>query len=450
MNNNRELYNQKLSALSWMDVTEFTSIACEETFLARLMMLHNAKMADIQESMLLVDEQCFTNSTRRKIFTTIKHLFNANESFDTIAVVGMLHPTLEAYVFQIINDIVPSSNIISYAKQLLDYRILRDQIEILLRTIQHANNHTTPAEAINEIRENLISINNTHHSNQTSILQSYEEIIDQYLNQSDETILEIQTDIPNLPPVPNHALITIAGRSGVGKTFFGMYLMDKLIDKLHGKQSLYFNLEMDSLVMIERHANLLGQLAPTQREVIRNSAHLLLPKNVSLITQPMITIEQIETISRLAALKQPIAVIVVDYIGLIQSKSRFESKHLEQSAIAKRLAALGLELKCVVIALIQVNRDYKNKPIGDRCPNTHDASESMGTVHSSSWWIGIDRPEIDTDDSQYQHLFMIQNRKNRGKSGFFSINLDFKNGQFFKRQRPFCAKYKSKPQEIEL
>lgn len=450
MNNNRELYNQKLSALSWIDVTEFTSIACEETFLARLMMLHNAKMADIQESMLLVDEKCFTESTRRKIFSTIKQLFTTNECFDAIAVVGMLHPTLEAYVFQIINDIVPSSNIISYAKQLVDYRILRDQVELLVRTIQQVNNHATPTEAIEGIRENLTGINNTHQTKLSKIVEEFEELADDYLSSEDDSLLKIHTDIPGLPPVPSSALITIAGRPSVGKSFFGLYFMDKLMCKLPNKRGLYFNLEMHPVVMMQRYAGLLGHIEIDTKERIKNSIHLLMAKNIGLINRPMITIDEIETISRLQALKCPIGAIVVDYMGLVRAKARFESKHLEQENIAYRLAALSLELNCTVIALSQVNRDYKLRPIGDRCPNTQDASGSMGTVHSSTWWIGIDRPEIDTDDSQYQYLFMIQNRKARDDSGFFSINLDFKNGQFFKRQRPFCSKYKSNPQEIEL
>src|SRR5690606_33454758 len=104
--------------------------------------------------------------------------------------------------------------------------------------------------------------------------------------------------------------------------------------------------------------------------------------NVSLVSEPLMTIDQIETECRLAALRQPLAVIVVDYLGLIRSKSRSERKDLEQGEIAKRLAALSLELNCIVIALSQVNREFKNRPVGDRCPVISDAAESMGSVHS--------------------------------------------------------------------
>jgi replicative DNA helicase len=129
---------------------------------------------------------------------------------------------------------------------------------------------------------------------------------------------------------------------------------------------------------------------------------------------------------------------VVDYLGLIGSKARYEAKHLQQADISKRLAALSLELDCVVICLIQVNREFKNRPVGDRCPLTTDASESMGSVYSSSWWIGIDRPEQDDNSGEFQHLFMVACRKNRGDQGNFEFNLKFQNGMFSKWYRPFC------------
>lgn len=272
-------------------------------------------------------------------------------------------------------------------------------------------------------------------------------IADEFLSEDYEDNTEIHVDIPGLPPVPNRALITIAGRSGHGKTFFALHLMDKLIDALPNKQTIYFNLEMDERVMMERHATLLGIQGNSRKDRISNGLGILLPKNVCIVSEPMITIEEIETECRIAAIIRPIGVIIVDYIGLIRSKARSERKDLEQGDIAKRLAALSLSLNCIVIALIQVNREFKNRPVGQRCPVTSDASESMGTVHSSSWWIGIDQPQADSNEPEWRDQFLVECRKNRGDAGLFDLKLKFKHGMFSKWERPFCSSYsKSQPE----
>jgi replicative DNA helicase len=198
---------------------------------------------------------------------------------------------------------------------------------------------------------------------------------------------------------------------------------------------------MHERVMMERHARLLGVPGKDRTEIIRNGIAKLIEKNVSLISEPMITIEEIEIECRIAAMRQPIAVIVVDYLQLIRSKNKSESKHLEQSDIAKRLAALSIELNCVVIDLIQVNRDFKTRVAGDRCPVPQDSAESMGSVHSSSWWLGIDQPQCDSNDPEWQDMFQVQCRKNRGESGMFSLKLQFRNGMFSKWERPFSRNY---------
>jgi replicative DNA helicase len=130
----------------------------------------------------------------------------------------------------------------------------------------------------------------------------------------------------------------------------------------------------------------------------------------------------------------------VDYLGLVGSKSKYDRKDLQQGDIAKRLAALSLELNCVVIALIQVNREFKTRTVGNRCPLTSDAAESMGSVHSSSWWLGIDQPQNDDNSAEYRDLFKVACRKNRGDAGMFEINLTFKNGMFSRYFRAFSPR----------
>lgn len=400
----------------------------------------------VQKAMLQLDRECFTDIDHKVIFDLIEELFKKGKPFDFVEFITLVSIDQYHIVAESVQDIYMFANHLEHdTEKLLNYRALRKQLRIMVDTVNDCLQTPLPEDSLDLISSGLKGLCQTTSDIRKSIVRTYETIADEFLSEDETDDSEFYVDIPNLPAVPNRALITIAGRSGHGKTFWALYLMDKIIDKHADKQSLYFNLEMHERVMMERHARLLGINGATRREVIANGIHLLMPKNVSLISEPMITIEEIETESRLASLRQPLAAIVVDYLSLIRTKARSESKYQEQNDIAKRLAALSIELNCVVICLVQVNRDNKARPVGDRCPIPTDSAEAMGSVHSSSWWLGIDQPQHDDDSGQYQHLFQVRCRKNRGDAGLFSLDLKFQNGRFWKWERPFCYSKKLEP-----
>jgi len=400
----------------------------------------------IQQAMLRLNRECFAYIDHRIIFDLVQGLFSKQHVFDLIEVMTIAAPDQHRVISLAMQDQYCSTANLEYdVAKLLDYRQWRIQLRILVDTVNLSMEYRLPEEALESMSLQLQALSKSQGNSASSIVRSYHQIADEFLSEENADNSDFSVEIPGLPRVPNRALITIAGRSGHGKTFFALYLMDKIIDAQPGKQTLYFNLEMHERVMLERHARLLGVQGSSRREVVSNGIIKLLPKQVSLISEPMITIDQIETESRLASLRQPIAVIVVDYLGLVGSKTKYDRKDLQQGDISKRLAALSIELDCDVICLIQVNREFKTRPVGDRCPLTTDAAESMGSVHSSSWWIGIDRPDQDDNSGDYQHLFQVRCRKNRGDAGNFELNLKFQNGMFHKWTQPFSVKRESKP-----
>lgn len=408
--------------------------------LAALIHLGDPKNLRVQESMLKLDKDCFADHDNRVIFALIQELFSKGNAFDFVEFMTLVPNEQYHIVTMAVEEHYTGTNhLASDTEKLLAYKSWRKQLKILVNSVNRSLEETLPEEAMTAIREELQGLSNVDSGKSASIVRTYETEIDEYLTEEDEDNSDFQVDIPDLPRVPNRSLITIAGRSGHGKTFFALYLMDAIIDARPGEQTLYFNLEMHPRVMIERHALLLGARGANRKEVIANAAPKLMQKNVSLVSVPMITIEQIEAESRLAALRQPICCIVVDYLGLVGSKAKYDAKYQQQNDIAKRLAALSMELDCVVILLAQVNRDFKTRPIGDRCPLTSDAAESSGSVHSSTWWIGIDQPQNDDPSGDYQDLFMVECRKNRGNANF-SLKFTFKNGMFWKYHKPFSPR----------
>lgn len=429
---------------------EFNSFPIECQILGALMIHADRNLHEVQTAFLMLGEDCFTKYASRELFRVIKNLYDESKSFEAVDLLTIVQNDSYWLLTEILeaNTIYSKFRILPDCQTLIQSKNLRKQIKILNHVISSAQHELTPGLGLQRLQEELQNLNHSD-SNKISDIKSYEQIADAYLSEDFIDDSEISVDIPRLPPVPNRALIMIAGRSGHGKTFFALYLMDKLMNALPNRQVLYFNLEMHERVMMERHARLLGITGKNRREIIKQSLPILLSKPMSLISVPMITIEEIESHCRLTALKNHLGVIVVDYIGLIRSKSKYERKDLEQSDIAKRLAALSIELNCVVIALTQVNRESKNRIAGNRCPLPSDSSESMGSVHSSSWWIGIDQPQLDSDDEEFRNLFQVQCRKNRGEGGLFNIDFDFHNCQFKIREKRFSS-YQSAKQSKDI
>jgi replicative DNA helicase len=389
-----------------------------------------------QQAMLLLEDDYFYNSNTRSIYQIIRKQFDSKQQFDVVTISALIESDRYEFFQHTLREEYFTANMLKHdIEQLGQYRTLRKQLLILSSALDSASTETIPSIALTIIADSLNSLTTTVHTNRDNTKESIIEMIEEWFDQPEDNNF-IYLDSSPFPPVPNQCLITIAGRSGHGKTFIAMHLMDLLIDQLPQRQHLFFNLEMHKRVMLQRYATLLGHSGDSERALVKNALTDLIKKNLYFINLPMITIEQIEMTARISALTQKVGVIVVDYLGLIKAKARAERNDLQQSDIAKRLAALGIELDCIVIGLIQVNRDFKNRPVGQRVPRPEDSAESMGSVHSATWWLGIDQPQKEDPAPEYKDLFQMICRKNRHGEPFY-IDFDFKNGMFFKREKRF-------------
>jgi len=204
------------------------------------------------------------------------------------------------------------------------------QILILTNAVNNSFEALTPADAISVISEELQAISQTNIATQKPFKRSSQDILDEIFANDGMVGADFMVDIPNLPPVPDESMITIAGRSGHGKTFFSIYLMDKIIKAKPGKQALYFNLEMRESVLLERLALLNKFRGDNQLETLKKAADDIISKNLTIFTKGGTTIDEIETEARLSALQCPLSVIVIDYMNLIKGKKKFDRQDLEQ------------------------------------------------------------------------------------------------------------------------
>lgn len=408
-------------------------VHAEIRLLGALLCVETHKDSIAQEIFSVADEDFFHQNGTKELFRFIKQAYNEKRNFDMVSLLGSVPGESEAYVAltQTIGDGYFTSHSYKQDLEVLgNWKSVRPQLTKMQAIIDGCENDNLSQSCVDRINDGITQISKHSLSRNTEYCESYETIIDELLSAQDGAEPIIRTNLYTWPPFPADAMVTIAGRSGTGKTYLALFLMEHLTQVMPEKQALYFNLEMQKGKLVTRHAAMIAGWKATQKETVFNAAAQLMSKDIKLITRPGITIDEIELIARTEAMKKPISVIVVDYIGLVRTKSKYERRDLEQGDIAQRLAGLAVELKCIVLTLIQVNREHKGRPAGDKCPVLTDAADSIGCERSSSWWLGIDQPQIDSDEPAYKDIFLVKNRKVREEAGLFSVYMEFKNGIF--------------------
>ncbi len=117
-----------------------------------------------------------------------------------------------------------------------------------------------------------------------------------------------------------------------------------------------------------------GVLNAEEWLALTNSAARLSKMKIFIDDTPMQTISDIRTKARKLVLEHGIKILIVDYLQLVHSYKKFESRHHEVSEVSRFLKALAKELAIPVIALSQLSRGVEGRV--DKRPMLSDLRDS--------------------------------------------------------------------------
>lgn len=211
----------------------------------------------------------------------------------------------------------------------------------------------------------------TGHSKRTVLLG--EALAKVYRSLDEPQTSRIDTGYPRLDSILKgmHGgnLVLVGARPGVGKSAFSGDLAVKVASE--GKPVLLFSMEMLADEVAERvlarntsvPLNVLidRNPSPDQYRVLSRTIGQMEKLPLHICDDPHVTSGKIRAVSRSIP---GLALIIVDFISLMQSDKKYDSRNLELGAISRDLKTLAAELRIPIVALAQLNRgaDDTEKP----------------------------------------------------------------------------------------
>tara|TARA_R110002074_G_scaffold402348_1_gene608414 strand:- start:54769 stop:56163 length:1395 start_codon:yes stop_codon:yes gene_type:complete len=387
---------------------------------------------------LMLDNQCwdsvadkvyaedFYRKDHRLIFDAIADLARRDEPFDLVTISEVLGQSgdLEAvgglaYLGALANDTPSAANIFSYAT-IVRQRSVRRQLIHIGNNIADSG-FDTEGRDINELLDDAESKVFKIAEQGAKGKKSFEPIKDLLgkavdriteLHENQNTITGVSSGFADLDEMTSGLqpadLIIVAGRPSMGKTSFAMNMAENVAIQ-SGLPVAVFSMEMpgDSLAMrmmsslgrIDQHKVRTGQLDDDEWPRMQSSINLL--AETKLFIDDTAALSPIEIRARARRLMKEhgqLGLIVLDYLQLMQSPSKSESRVAEISDISRSLKALAKELNVPVVALSQLNRNLEQRP--NKRPVMSDLRESGSIEQDADVIIFIYRDEVYNEDSE--------------------------------------------------
>jgi replicative DNA helicase len=213
-------------------------------------------------------------------------------------------------------------------------------------------------------------------------------------------------------------LYVLAARTSMGKTALALQIASNVAQR--GRKVIYFTLEMDEKQLSRRLTSSVagisldqvkrGQAAP--EELKKLSVAVAEFSEWKFMIQPgIVTAGDIRAIVQRESLRDKVELVVVDYLGLMASTKRTETRNLELGEITRGLLLAAKDLEVPIIALHQLNRSVEKR--SDKTPLLSDLRESGQIEEHADAVLMLYREGYYNPESESANVMQVWIRKNR-------------------------------------
>lgn len=389
----------------------------------------------IQNKIKELSENDFVSSKSKYFFNVIQKMYINKQDIDYVNLRNNLvkgnsndSKIINALDYYI-NNLVTTAGIDSNIKKLKDISMRKKLQESLEKANEAIENFEEIEDIKSELFKKLKGISNTNIESSMNISEAMiltlEEIEEKKKNKLQMKMgfrdLDILTD--GLHP---NELTCIGARPGVGKTAFALNIATNLATN----HNVYFcSLEMSESQLVQR---LIGRYATVNTQFLRNgkvtaeeyervanATNQIVNFNLRIDTKSRY-IEDVENVVTTLKEKNKIDVLIIDYLTLLKSKFKYQSRELEVADISRRLKLLALDLHIPIIILVQLNRDAENK-----VPTMANIRES-GSIEQNCDNIIFLHDAEDEENKLRTKIEIILEKQRQGRTGKVELCFDKK------------------------
>ena len=386
------------------------------------MLLNPDVILDVAESLRPDD---FYFPAHQLIYQAILDLFAQGSNVDVLIVAGRLDRINELervggapYLHTLISEVPTAANARYYAEIVEEKSILRQLVNAGTQVVQlgYEGEEGMEVDAIvDHAQQKVFNITrNQSGEDYRPLSELLKPTIDELTMIASGGALEagVPTGFIDLDKLTNglHAgqMIIIAARPGVGKSTLALDFMRSC--SIHqNKTSVIFSLEMSASEIIMRmlsaeteiklSAMRSGQMEERDWEKLTHRLTEIQDAPLFIDDSPNLTMMEIRSKARALKRQHGLDLVVLDYLQLMSSGKKVESRQQEVSEFSRHLKLLAKELEVPVIAISQLNRGPEART--DKRPQLADLRESGSLEQDADMVFLLYRPDSqDRDDER--------------------------------------------------
>jgi replicative DNA helicase len=389
------------------------NLEAEESVLGS-MMLSGEAIASVTDVGIRAED--FYRRPHRLIFEALTSLYAKGEPVDIITAVEELRrrQTLDdsggaLYIHHLVETVGTPASASHYARIVGEHALLRRLISAAGDILQKAYDVPTDPAGFADQAEGLVYA--AHRGQDKDEIVPLSDLVHQSMEDLERLhertgLVGLATGFRDLDDLlqglQKSNLVVVAARPGIGKSSFVTNIARNVAVE-SGKPVAMFSLEMSRM---EIGMRLLCAEARVPSDKVRRAmvaaedwgriveaAETLDRAPIWIVDSGNVTILDIRSKARkLAARTEGLGLIIVDYLQLMTSHQRVESRQQEIAEISRSLKLLAKELDIPVIAVSQLNRDPEKRT--DKRPQLADLRESGAIEQDSDVVMFIHREDV--------------------------------------------------------
>lgn len=422
----------KLKDMSKVFDGEFPrSISAEESLLASII-LHPESYWQIADS---ITEEDFFLEKHKRIYSAIGKLIEESKPIDLISIEEIVKPYISAEeLYSIIEKIPSVIHIEEYARIIKEKSVLRKLMEISNETLKECITELKdPDEILEKVDRNLYEI---FISSVKSDFESISSIVERNVKHLEAIGTEkhfisgIATGFDKLDELTGgfqkSDYIIIAGRPSTGKTSFALSMSLEMAKR--GKKVAFISLEMakeqiglrllcaNSGIDLKKVRS--GYLSAKDFKDLVQSANEIEKLKIFVDDTTPYYIHEIRPKCRKLMKTEGIDILFIDYIQLIRTKERYDTRNLQLGAISSTLKSIAKEFNIPIVALSQLSRNPEKRREKDIRPTMADLRES-GNLEQDADLVLLLYRNKELDEKNMVEVILEKQRN--GPTGSFKL-----------------------------